>query len=172
MIARLAILRYAIFLLILFVAIPLVSTSGFSQSKPFSAMLSGIYEVDFPLVKPEQITDLSNYQVLDTRELEEFEISHLPGAIWVGYDHFDISATTHLVKDQPVLVYCTVGARSQAVGKRMIELGFTRVYNFYGGLIHWANLEMPIESGGLPTDCVHTFSRAWGTWLKRGQQVY
>ena len=132
MTARLAIWRNAIFLWILFVAILGVSAPGFSQSKPFTAMLNGIYEVDFPLVKPKQIADLSNYQVLDTRELEEFEVSHLPGAIWVGYDHFDISATTHLIKDQPVLVYCTVGARSQAIGKSMIELGFTRVYNSLG----------------------------------------
>lgn len=144
----------------------------FSQNHAFSSLIEGLYDADFPIVKPDQIRDLSNYQVLDTREMEEFEVSHLRGARWVGYERFSVSDTEDLEKDQPVLVYCTVGVRSEDIGRKLREAGFTRVYNLYGGIIHWANSGKPLEASGLPTDQVHTYSRAWGIWLQRGKKVY
>lgn len=135
-------------------------------------LLEELYDQNFPIVKAEQITDLSNYQILDTREMEEFAVSHLPGATCVGYDSFDMGSTDGLDKGKPVLVYCTVGVRSQEVGKRLQDAGFAHVYNLYGGIIQWANLSKPLEVSGQPTDKVHTYSQTWGIWLDRGKKVY
>ncbi len=148
------------------------ATPVFSQSPAFSSLIEGLYDESFPIVKPAQITDLSNYQVLDTREKEEFEVSHLPGASWTGYGTFKLADVKNLDPDQPVLVYCTVGVRSEDIGKKLHAAGFTRVYNLYGGIIQWANSGKPLEAAGVPTDQVHTYSRAWGIWLERGQKVH
>lgn len=144
----------------------------FSQSLAYKALLETLYDPKFPIVKPQQIASLSNYQILDTREKVEFEVSHLSGARWVGYETFTLENVEDLDKNNPVLVYCTVGARSQDIGKILQEAGFTQVYNLYGGIIHWANETKPLVADGQQTQKVHTYSKSWGIWLKNGEKVY
>lgn len=144
----------------------------YSQSPAYKAVLSGLYDKNFPVVRPEQITDLAFYQVLDAREENEFAVSHLQGAQWVGYDTFSVKNVQNLDKNKPVLIYCTVGARSQEIGKKLVEAGFTRVFNLYGGIIHWVNEGYPVMAEGEVTPKVHTYSKAWGIWLKNGEKVY
>ncbi|MCE7053237.1 rhodanese-like domain-containing protein [Algoriphagus sp. AGSA1] len=143
-----------------------------AQSLAYKALLSTLYDSDFPVVKSSQLTDLTKYQILDTREKEEFEVSHLQDAKWVGYETFSLQSVGELDKNQPVLVYCTVGARSQEIGKKLKEAGFKEVYNLYGGLIEWVNEEKPIFHGDSLTNHVHTYSRSWGIWLTKGEKVY
>lgn len=160
------------FVLIFLTNICGVSPKAIGQSTAYKALLSTLYDSDFPVVKPAELTDLSKYQVVDTREKEEFEVSHLKNATWVGYDTFALENVANLDKNQPVLVYCTVGARSQEIGKKLSEAGFKQVYNLYGGLIEWANEEKPIYHGDTLTTKVHTYSRPWGIWLTKGEKVY
>jgi rhodanese-related sulfurtransferase len=145
---------------------------SFSQSLAYKTLLEGLYDENFPVVRPAQIVDLTNYQVLDAREKTEFEVSHLPGAKWVGYESFSLEGVKSLDKKKPVLIYCTVGARSEEIGKKMREAGFVRVYNLYGGIIHWANENKALEVNGTPTKKVHTYSKSWGIWLTNGEKVY
>lgn len=147
-------------------------TASFAQSKAYEALLSTLYDEGFPTLKPTQINKLSDYQVLDAREQKEFEVSHLPEALWVGYDTFTFTSVGKLKKDQPVLIYCTVGARSQEIGKRLQAAGFSKVYNLYGGILQWANDGRELISQGKPTTRVHTYSKSWGIWLNRGEKVY
>ncbi len=143
-----------------------------AQSTAFKTLLKGLYDEEFPTVQPAQIYNLKNYQVLDTREKEEFEVSHLEGAKWVGYDSFSLQVVEDLDKNQPVLVYCTVGARSQEIGKKLQAAGFKKVYNLYGGIIHWSNESKPLFKNCMSTKQVHTYSRTWGVWLTSGEKVY
>ncbi len=157
---------------LLFLSFNLLSCFSFSQSLAYKALLESLYDKDFPVVKPGQITNLQNYQVLDAREMSEFNISHLQGARWIGYETFSMEKTSGLDKKKPVLIYCTVGARSQEIGKKLREAGFERVYNLYGGIIHWKNENNPLFSGDLPTQKVHTYSKSWGIWLNKGEKVF
>ena len=51
--------------------------------------------------------------ILDSRELDEFKVSHIEGAILVGYDHFKLSSLPDSIdKNSPIVVYCTLGVRS------------------------------------------------------------
>ncbi|RAI88333.1 rhodanese-like domain-containing protein [Algoriphagus yeomjeoni] len=158
--------------LILFVSSWAISPIATAQSVAYKALLFTLYDSDFPVLKPDQITDLSKFQVLDTREKEEFAVSHLKGANWVGYDTFSMNNVAALDKNKPVLVYCTVGARSQEIGKKLKEAGFKQVFNLYGGLIEWANEDKPIFHEGYRTYQVHTYSKSWGIWLNKGEKVY
>jgi len=80
------------------------------QSLPYQTLLNGLYDSSFPVVMPAQVTNLSNYQVLDAREKEEHQVSHLQNAIWVGHETFNLKSVAKLDKKKPVLIYCTVGA--------------------------------------------------------------
>ncbi|MEB2779797.1 rhodanese-like domain-containing protein [Algoriphagus sp. C2-6-M1] len=161
-----------VFALLFIPAFFIFSTQVDAQSIAFKALLSTLYDADFPVLKPSQVSDLSTFQVLDTREKEEFEVSHLKNAIWVGYDTFTLKNVASLDKSKPVLVYCTVGARSQDIGKKLKEAGYNEVYNLYGGLIEWVNEGKPIFQDDFPTKKVHTYSQSWGIWLNKAEKVY
>ena len=65
-----------------------------------------------------------NYVFLDAREQKEYEISHLKDAIWVGYDDFSKKRIKHISKDTTILVYCSIGARSENIGERLKKMGY------------------------------------------------
>lgn len=159
---------------ILLILIAACSDQGqvFSQSFAYKTLLSTLYDTDFPVVHPDSIQDLNSYQLLDTREKVEFEVSHLQNAIWVGYDQLDLERIQALDKSKPVLVYCTVGARSQEIGKKLLALGFEDVQNLYGGIIHWVNEGKEVYAEDQKTKRVHTYSMPWGVWLTEGEKVY
>lgn len=158
-----------IFFLILFAGTLSISKG---QSMPYQVLLKGLYDASFPVVKPEQISNLSNYQVLDAREKVEYQVSHLQNALWVGHDTFNLKAVEKLDKAKPILIYCTVGARSEKIGKILQKEGFSRVYNLYGGIVHWVNEGRPVFANGKPTLQIHTYSKPWSIWLTKGEKVY
>ncbi len=110
--------------------------------------------------------------VLDAREPSEFAVSHLAGAVSVGYKQLDLRVLDKVAKDRPIVVYCSVGYRSQKVTQTLAKLGFTNVKNVYGGIFEWVNRGYPVVNKQGPTDSVHAFSPSWGRWLERGQKVY
>jgi len=114
----------------------------------------------------------TNFVILDTRKKAEFEVSHLPNAIWAG-DQFDPAKLPELDKSKPIVVYCSVGIRSENYGEDLMEAGYIKVYNLYGSIFSWkdAGYEV-VDDKGNPTDEVHTYSRRWGKYLKTGKKVY
>lgn len=153
-------------------ALLILSTKAIGQSFAYRTLLKAYYDTDFPLVYPENEELLQKAVLLDTRESSEYEVSHLPDAKWVGYDSFEISALENTPKDTPLVVYCSIGARSQDIGKRLKQAGFQEVYNLYGGIFHWVNEGLPVYDEKGPTRKVHAYSRSWGIWVKNAQKVY
>lgn len=110
--------------------------------------------------------NLSETVILDTREADEFAVSHLPGARYVGYENFDSASVEKLAKDTPIVLYCSVGCRSGKVGKKLQRMGFTNVRNLYGSIFEWANKGYPLENiEGKPTTEVHTYNEKWSRWV-------
>ena len=134
---------------------------AYGQSLPYQTLLKGLYDSSFPVLKPEQITELTNYQVLDAREKVEYQVSHLKDAKWVGHETFNLKTVAELDKNKSVLIYCTVGARSEEIGKTLQKAGFKKVYNLYGGILHWVNEGRTVFANGKPTLKVHTYSKPW-----------
>ncbi len=150
----------------------MLSFPGFGQSFAYKTLLKGVYEKDFPLVFPEDRKILDNAIFLDTREREEFEVSHMKGAKWVGYETFTLKNVKGIPKEHPVVVYCSIGARSQEIGKKLQSAGFEKVYNLYGGIFHWVNEEKPIYKENSETQRIHAYDPFWAIWLNKGEAVY
>ena len=79
----------------------------------------------------------TGYVILDTRTQEEYDESHIPGAVLLPYDKVAEKAQTVLPdKNQQILVYCRSGRRSKIAAGALVELGYTNIKEF-GGIIDW-----------------------------------
>jgi len=75
--------------------------------------------------------------ILDTREQDEFDEGHIPGAILIPYTEIENKAEAMLHdKDKLILVYCRSGRRSKIAAESLSKLGYTNVKEF-GGIIDW-----------------------------------
>jgi len=114
--------------------------------------------------------------ILDAREESEFKVSHLKNAIFVGYNQFDLNQTiVKLPKDKTVkiVVYCSLGIRSETIAHKLIQAGYTNVFNLYGGIFEWKNKDFQVvDTTGNETEKVHAFNKSWSKWLQKGVKVY
>ena len=79
----------------------------------------------------------TNYMILDTRTREEYDQSHIPGALLIPHTEIAQRAADELPdKDQVILVYCRSGNRSKQASEVLVELGYTNIKEF-GGIIDW-----------------------------------
>ncbi len=77
------------------------------------------------------------HTILDTREQDEFDAGHIPGAILIPYTEIENKAEEMLPdKDELILVYCRSGRRSKIAAASLASLGYTNVKEF-GGIIDW-----------------------------------
>ena len=129
-----------------------------------------------PYISVEELSELQiSHIVLDARELNEYKVSHLKNATCVGYDFFDINSVLEKYpnKDEKIVVYCSLGIRSEVVAKQLKDAGYTNVSNLYGGIFEWKNKGNEVyNKKGKPTKKVHVFSQEWSKWLKKGKKVY
>ncbi len=153
----------------------LIAFTGLGQSEEYKKMLKEYYN-DFPTISPADAKRKLNTKgvyFLDARPKAEFNVSHLQKAVQVGYDDFDVNAVRFIPKDAEIIVYCSIGARSQTVGEKLKKAGYTNVKNLYGGLFHWININYPlVDSKGKTTTKIHGYSKEWGKWIKNGSVVY
>ncbi len=150
---------------------------GWSQRQSFHEMLKTYYKNTIPTISPAELykklqSDEKIY-ILDTREKKEYEVSHINNALHVGYNNFDLKSTDKIDKTATIIVYCTIGARSEEIGTKIQKIGFKNVYNLYGGIVYWKNQGYKVlDAYEKPTQNVHVYSKEWGKWLKKGNPVY
>jgi len=115
-----------------------------------------------------------DFKLLDTRAVSEYEVSHLKDAIYVGYKEFDLESIQDKIKpDDTIIMYCSVGVRSEQIGEQLQEAGYNKVYNLYGGLFEWFNQGNEIFNlQNQQTDSIHAYNNKWGQYIKRGTKVY
>jgi len=138
------------------------------SDEAFDKELKGLLRFSVPVMGVNDLKGkLGQVVLLDAREEEEFETSHLPGARLVGYDHFQMEAVQDLPRDTTIVVYCSVGYRSERIAERLREAGYEKVYNLYGGIFEWVNQGLPVETAtGNPTRQVHTYNKRWSKWIR------
>ena len=117
-----------------------------------------------------QLEVLERPVLIDARKLEEYTLSHLPGAYHAqtvdAVEQADISRNT------PVIVYCSIGYRSARLSQALRAAGY-QATNLEGSIFQWANEGRTlVTSQGSPasqleqtTRKVHPYNALWGLLL-------
>ncbi|HNP18119.1 MAG TPA: rhodanese-like domain-containing protein [Fulvivirga sp.] len=143
----------------------------------FNSRVNSIISGNIPLIHQDSLSTMlsSNRQpvLIDARSIEEYEVSHIKGAKFVDYDSFSPDMVNGIDKDEEVVVYCSIGYRSEKIGEKLKEMGYTNVLNLYGGIFDWKNNGHEVVDGqNVVTDSVHTYNKNWSKWLYKGIKVY
>ena len=142
----------------------------------FDKKVSSTIDFSVPVMGVEELNQkIEQVHLFDTRKKEEFNISHIPGAKYLGYKDFDQKRLGNLPKDTPIVLYCSIGYRSEKIGERLVELGYTNVYNLYGSIFDWVNRGLEVvDQHDQPTQKVHTYNRNWSKWVdeSKAQKVW
>jgi rhodanese-related sulfurtransferase len=128
-----------------------------------------------PYITVEELKSRAGVVLLDAREDKEFNVSHIENAISIGFDQFDEKKIISNIKDKntPIVVYCSIGVRSEKIGEKLIKMGYTNVLNLYGGIFEWKNVGCSVvDNKGNKTDNIHTFNKEWSVYLNKGKKVY
>jgi len=162
---------------LLLVSLPFLPTScaqHIPKNKPsvqdpaFDDRLSRIIPFEVPLMSIDTLEKRQDEVVLlDTREKEEYQVSHIRGARHVGYRNFDKTKVNDIPKDRTIVLYCSVGYRSDKIGQQLQEMGYQKVYNLYGSIFEWVNQGNPVyNEQGKAVDIVHAYNQRWSQWIK------
>ena len=145
-----------------------VLSSQETVNPAFHERLQDLLSFEVPVLSVDSaVNSLEDFTLLDTREWDEFQISHLPGAQFAGYRNFNIEDWKDIDRNTPILVYCSVGYRSERIGAELKAAGYEYVYNLYGSIFEWVNKGYPIvDSSGQQTKELHTYNKRWSRWVE------
>lgn len=89
-------------------------------------------------ILPEQIPaeDWNNIYVIDTRDADQYQSSHIPGSINIEWRQV-LGRRAELPIDKMVLVYCNAGTLSAQAGFALRVAGMENVRILQGGLNEW-----------------------------------
>lgn len=139
----------------------------------FNLVLKTLLSSKMPTVTVAQVMDIKDIVFIDCREMTEYTVSHISGALPVGYEDFDLSRVKSLSKDARIVAYCSIGKRSENITRKLIAAGFTNTVNLYGGIFEWVNLGNPVyDTKGIKTNRVHAYTKFWGGFLDTGEKIY
>jgi rhodanese-related sulfurtransferase len=144
------------------------------KSGSYNTMLNKLLKHTVPEISVDSLSKCKNNVILlDAREPGEYKVSRIQHAIPVGYNEFNIDAVKNISKESAIVVYCSVGYRSEKITEKLRAAGYKNVANLYGGIFEWKNQQHAVvDEQGAVTEKVHAYSKLWGIWLKKGQKVY
>lgn len=139
----------------------------------FNTLLKIILKHDVKEITVPEASAKKDALFIDAREKKEYNVSHINNAVFVGYDNFVLSSLQQVAKDKEIIVYCSIGKRSENITEKLKEEGFTNVSNLYGGIFEWMNQgNKVVDTYNKPTNRVHAYGKFWGKWLDKGEKVY
>ncbi len=112
------------------------------------SFLRSLFKSDTSASKNFEVLELAAYkkavinkkvQLVDVRTPAEFRKGHLAKA--QNIDFYDkkgfAEAFDDFDKSKPVYIYCRSGFRSKKAASRLLQMGFSKVYDLKGGLNNW-----------------------------------
>jgi rhodanese-related sulfurtransferase len=143
------------------------------QSNAYDLTLKTLLSHSVSEVSISQVKEMRSVLLLDAREWSEYQVSHIKNATYVGYEQFEIGKLQSINKKQKIVVYCSVGYRSEKISEKLKQAGFADVSNLYGGIFEWVNQgNTVVDNQGNVTENIHAYNKTWGVWLNRGVKVY
>lgn len=83
---------------------------------------------------------------VDLRSKEEYETSHIPGAINIDYFSPNYQEElSKIPKNKTIVLYCKYGLRSKNAAQLLKTLGYPRVHSLEGGFLEWEKTGLPVE---------------------------
>ncbi|RGZ01294.1 rhodanese-like domain-containing protein [Clostridium sp. AM58-1XD] len=84
-----------------------------------------------------EMIDKGDVTIVDVRTADEYKDAHIPGAVLVPNESIGSELPEALPDtDAVLLVHCRTGIRSRQASDKLVELGYTQVYDF-GGIVDW-----------------------------------
>jgi rhodanese-related sulfurtransferase len=146
-----------------------------SAQNPIDSILRKYNKNLVPMVNVEQFKKLKNPIILDTREVAEFAVSHIKNAKHIGFEKFKSTEILEKFKNfkDTIVVYCSLGVRSETIGAKLKKMGYKNVFNLYGGIFEWKNKgQIVVDKNQQLTENVHAFSKEWSKYLIKGKKIY
>ncbi len=165
---------------LIYLSLILLSASGYAQEtiiKPFTVnpefdkKISSTIHFTIPTIGVTTLKEeMDNVYILDARERQEYNISHIPNAKYIGHSKMEKATLKNIPKDAKVIVYCSIGYRSEEIGEKIRQEGFSNVHNLYGSIFEWVNNGFPIvDKNGEQTKKLHTYDKDWSQWVEEGK---
>ena len=81
----------------------------------------------------------------DCREPNEYNLGHLPGAVFIPRGQLETNIEARIPRDQRVIIYCASGNRSVLATETLLAMGYASVSSMAGGFRAWAQAGHPVE---------------------------
>jgi rhodanese-related sulfurtransferase len=99
-------------------------------------------------LSPQQAINMVNKEegvFVDLRDSADFGRGHVVDAVNIPATKLETRlAELESHRDKPIILVCTMGQNAGAAGKKLTELGFSRVYRMSGGMMEWGNMQLPL----------------------------
>ena len=145
-----------------------LSAFGYGQNQDLEAYLLDLNE-KFSNVKQlnaEELNQLKNYFIFDTRSEKEYQVSKIPDAEFIDYKKPDFKVFESIDKESTIILYCSVGYRSSVIAEKLTKLGFHKVFNLYGGIFNYVNMGYLVENMDKQvTKKLHAYDKSWGKYI-------
>jgi len=131
---------------VLFAAIG-IAISGVARTSAAPATAPAKWK-DVDVAEFERLIKAGGHVLLDVRTPREFERGRIAGAVNIDIraDDFE-DRIDRLDRGRVILVYCRSGKRSARACDRLVEKGFTKVFNLEGGIIAWEDAGKEVVGG-------------------------
>ncbi len=122
---------------------PVAAVESNNAAQPAEVDLSTLAE----LIDPQTVAALKDNPevlVLDVREQDEYNDSHIPGVTLIPMSTI-ADRLAEIPKDKTVIVTCRSGNRSSQVATYLRQQGFTNIHDMAGGIVAWQGAGLPVE---------------------------
>ncbi|MGL1892606.1 MAG: rhodanese-like domain-containing protein [Spirochaetaceae bacterium] len=161
-------MRLILCIMLLFhIAISPLFSNNNSEISEIDKKIDTLYSYTVNLIYPEELNEMldSDIFILDTRSEKEFTLSHIKDAIFIDYKSFSLDKLPKINKNSKIIIYCTIGYRSEKIGEALLDDGYIDVSNLYGGLINWVNLKFDVYNKNGIVKKIHLYSILWRKYL-------
>jgi rhodanese-related sulfurtransferase len=102
------------------------------------------------LITTGQLTEFLNRQrgvVIDLRDDAAYRAGHINGALHIPLEDWDAKQKNlSKYRAQPVILVCAEGSQAKRIGTKLKADNFTQVFALSGGIKHWLQEELPLET--------------------------
>ena len=100
-------------------------------------------------VTPKEVLDMMNANAnvvyLDVREPNEWNLGHLPNAMFIPRGNLESNIEARVGREETVVIYCARGNRSALAADTLQQMGYENVSSMADGWGGWIAVEGPVE---------------------------